>query len=162
MPKVDWERIRAEYISDGTSIRALAEKYGLSKDAVGRRAKAEKWLEARDKTATKVRQKASERIVARKSEELANNAVIAARIRMKLLLRLENEIDAMPEGIGTESSIVETDKSGEKRESVTSKRWRLHDLTSAYKELTADMDLADVDTEDIDATREEVYGDENP
>ena len=34
-------------------------------------------------------------------------------------------------------------------------------MTAAYKDLTADMDLADVDTEDIDATREEVYGDED-
>ena len=81
MPTVDWERIRAEYIAGGASIRNLADKYGISKDAVGRRAKAEKWKETRDKTATKVRQRTNERIVAQKADEAANNAVIAARIR---------------------------------------------------------------------------------
>jgi hypothetical protein len=159
---VDWERIRAEYIAGGASIRNLADKYGISKDAVGRRAKAEKWKETRDKTATKVRQRTNERIVAQKADEAANNAVIAARIRSKLLLRLESEIDTLPGSIGTESAedIVKSGKGGGRRE-VTSKRWRLRDLTAAYKDLTADMDLADVDTEDIDATREEVYGDED-
>ena len=162
MPTVDWERIRAEYIAGGASIRNLADKYGISKDAVGRRAKAEKWKETRDKTATKERQRTYERIVAQKADEAANNAGIAARIRSKLLLRLESEIDALPGSIGTESAkdIIKPEKGGGKRE-VISKRWRLRDLTAAYKDLTADMDLADVDIEDIDATREEVYGDED-
>ena len=109
-----------------------------------------------------MRQRTNERIVAQKADEAANNAVIAARIRSKLLLRLESEIDALPGSIGTESAkdIIKSEKGGGRRE-VMSKRWRLRDLTAAYNDLTADMDLADVDTEDIDATREEVYGDED-
>lgn len=132
---VDWERIRAEYIAGGASMRGLAEKYGLTKDAVARRAKAEGWGAERDKTATKVRQKTQEIIVARQSKSNAEDADIAARIRMKLLRRIEHELDALPETIGTESR--ETNISGrtEKTSPQKSRVYKLRDLTAAYTDL---------------------------
>lgn len=121
----DWERIRAEYIAGGISLRDLAQKHGVSKDAISRRARADKWKLSRDKTATKVRQKTEDAVVARQSEAYAENADIAARIRMKLLVRLEQEIDALPESIGT-------------RLSRDGKECKLRDLTGAYLDLTRD------------------------
>ena len=53
----DWEKIRAEYIAGGISIRELAQKYGINRGAVGRKAKSENWAEERAKTVTKVGQK---------------------------------------------------------------------------------------------------------
>ena len=35
----DWEKIRAEYIAGGISLRELAQKYGINRGAVGRKAK---------------------------------------------------------------------------------------------------------------------------
>lgn len=55
----DWAKIKAEYIRDqSSSYRSLAKKYGLTKDAICNRAKAEGWIALRrqriDKTATAV------------------------------------------------------------------------------------------------------------
>lgn len=43
MKKPDWEAIRREYETDGTTVRKLAEKYGVSHTAINKRAKSEGW-----------------------------------------------------------------------------------------------------------------------
>ena len=70
--------------------------------------------------------------------------MIAARIKQKLLLRLEHEIDKLPEdSIGSEASvnIVEWGKNdkGNKVRTERAKINKLKDLTGAYKDLTDDM-----------------------
>ena len=140
----DWERIRAEYIAGGISLRELAQKYGVTRSAIGRRASSESWTDERDKTGTKVRQKTEDLIVSRQSEAYAENADIAERIRMKLLERLEREIDALPESIGT-------------RLSRDGKECKLRDLTGAYLDLTRDAQDA-AKTGDFSALDEVDYG----
>lgn len=140
----DWERIRAEYIAGGISLRELAQKYGVTRSAIGRRASSESWTDERDKTGTKVRQKTEDLIVSRQSEAYAENADIAERIRMKLLERLEREIDALPESIGT-------------RLSRDGKECKLRDLTGAYLDLTRDTP-DDAKTGDFSALDEVDYG----
>ena len=80
----------------------------------------------------------------RKAEAYAENADIAARIRMKLLERLEREIDALPESIGT-------------RLSRDGKECKLRDLTGAYLDLTRDAPDA-AKTGDFSALDEVDYG----
>lgn len=80
--------------------------------------------------------------VATKAAE--DNAAIAARIKRKLLLRLEHEVDKLPEeAIGSEASInvVEwvKDKKGGKQRIEKTKVNKLKDLTGAFKDLTDDM-----------------------
>ena len=140
----DWEKIRAEYIAGGISLRELAEKYGVNRGAVQRRASTEGWKEQRVKTVSKVCQKTDDLIVTRKAEAYAENADIAARIRMKLLERLEREIDALPESIGT-------------RLSRDGKECKLRDLTGAYLDLTRDAPDA-AKTGDFSALDEVDYG----
>lgn len=140
----DWERIRAEYIAGGVSLRKLADKYGLNRGAVERKASAEKWSLSRGKTVEKVRQKTDVEIATRQAEAYAENADIAARIRMKLLERLEREIDALPESIGT-------------RLSRDGKECKLRDLTGAYLDLTRDAPDA-AKTGDFSALDEVDYG----
>jgi len=53
----DWVIIRADYVSGGGSFRVLAEKYGISIDAIKRKAAAEKWSEERTMTAPIIHQK---------------------------------------------------------------------------------------------------------
>ena len=101
-------------------------------------------LSRRDKTGTKVRQKTEDLIVSRQSEAYAENADIAERIRMKLLERLEREIDALPESIGT-------------RLSRDGKECKLRDLTGAYLDLTRDAPDA-AKTGDFYALDEVDYG----
>lgn len=135
--RIDWNAIRAEYIAGGTSYRKLAEKYGLNKDVIGRRAKAEGWEKARETA----RDKAKLKSIQKTANAAADNAVIAQRIKRKLLMRLEREIDGLPEdGIGTETWTEDSD--GIKGVGITKTkgtRYKLRDLTAAYKDLTDDL-----------------------
>lgn len=89
----------------------------------------------------------------------ANNAVTAQRIRAKLLARLEREIDALPDNIGTDTrqSIIDNTYSNvsppgkAQRTRLTkikegAKEYKLRDLTAAWKDLTADLPRVDDET----------------
>ena len=53
----DWQKIKTEYITGDASIRELAQKHGVNRATVGKKAKDEKWVELRrqhrDRTLTK-------------------------------------------------------------------------------------------------------------
>ena len=90
------------------------------------------------------------------AESAADVAIVANRIKIKLLQKLEKEIDALPDGIGSEKRDSTIDheyemKKGDKviignrplRDKETSKTYNLRDLTTAYKNLTSDIKQAD-------------------
>lgn len=160
MPSVDWERIRAEYIAGGTSYRKLADKYDIPIDTIKKRAGREEWKKDCDRVAPELHQKTVQKMVQRVSTECADNAAIAQRIRAKLLKKLEAEIDGMPDVLGSESAreISKIDRETGKRVAEY-KRWRLRDLTAAYKDLTADMDLnCDADDDKLKRARDLLGG----
>lgn len=103
--------------------------------------------QAESKGWAKERAQIGEKVVAESAkkvaEETSENAVIAARIKRKLLLRLEHEIDLLPDSIGSEASVNIVDwgkgKDGNKQRTEKTKINKLKDLTGAYKDLTDDM-----------------------
>lgn len=103
--------------------------------------------QAESKGWAKERAQIGEKVVAESAkkvaEETSENAVIAARIKRKLLLRLEREIDLLPDSIGSEASVNIVDwgkgKDGNKQRTEKTKVNKLKDLTGAYKDLTDDM-----------------------
>lgn len=114
-----------------------------------RRANREKWNEQR----TEAYSKATEIIQQKTAEAASDNAAIAQRIKAKLLKRLEREIDALPELIGSETrqTVLEneymTNEKGKligqkpSKAKEASKSYKLRDLTQAYKDLTEDMNV---------------------
>lgn len=136
---IDWDAIRAEYITDVISQRALAEKYGLKYSAVRRQAERGGWLKARQEAEKEAIEKAKKAAVAAAS----NNAATAQRIRGKLLARLEKEIDALPDKIGTTAFSQTTgaaiDDKGRKIKKNSGLEYKLRDLTAAWRDLTGDM-----------------------
>ena len=93
-----------------------------------------------------LREKAERMAIARATQKTAeaasSNAEIAARIKSKLLRKLEREIDALPDIIGSETrnSVTEMDHGKGKRiQKEVTKAYKLRDLAAAYKDLTADM-----------------------
>ena len=138
---VDWNAIRAEYIGGGTSYRKLAKKYNISINVLSPRATVEGWVTMRKEAEAKATAKALQKT----AEIAADNATIAARIRTKLLLTLEQEINALPDMIGSETrnSVTENEFSQDGRRiqkvKEAAKSFRLRDLAAAYKDLTADM-----------------------
>ena len=91
---VDWLAIRNDYINGGGSSRKLAGKYGVNKDTIAVKAKAEGWKEQRsaqtDKTQTKTIQQTADKISDALSDGLAEEAKIKANIRLKLMQMAEN------------------------------------------------------------------------
>ena len=123
--RIDWNAIRAEYIGGGVSYRKLADKYGISKDIVARKADAEHWQKDR----ATVRDKAATKVIQRAAEAAADNATIAADFKKRLLLRLQRIEEKYP----YDATEVRTH---EGKNTVT---WHIRDLTAAYKDLTEDM-----------------------
>ena len=144
--KTDWNAIKAEYIGGHASQRELAEKYGVSPDYLMKRANKEHWKKDRDEVVKKGLEKSQQKA----ADAIADSATVAARIRTKLLLKLEKEIDSLPERIGSEHStgVVEYGKNEKgskmRREVVTA--YKLRDLSAAFKDLTADMQMAQNET----------------
>ena len=145
--KTDWNAIKAEYIGGNASQREIAEKYGFSPQYLLKRANKEHWKKDRDEVVKKGLEKGQRRA----ADAIADSATLAARIRSKLLQKLEKEIDALPDLIGSETrnSILENeyltnDKGkpiGNKpmKAKEISKAYKLRDLTAAFRDLTADM-----------------------
>lgn len=149
---VDWNAIRAEYIGGGTSYRKLAKKYKVNYNQISERGSREGWV----KLAEEVRVKTLSRSVQKSAEAAADNAAIAARIRTKLLRKLEREIDALPDSMGSETANTAREniysQDGKRITSVkeAGKVYKLRDLAAAYKDLTADMQIAgNSDIEDL-------------
>lgn len=74
----------------------------------------------------------------------SENAAIAQRIKAKLLKKLEKEIDALPDMMGSETRNSVVEKSAEKgtrKLKEATKAYKLRDLTAAYRDLTDDMNL---------------------
>ena len=136
--KQNWNRIKTEYITGEISLRKLSEKYHVPWSTMRSRAYRENWGKERKNNMTKFEQNA----VKKTAEQTADNATVAARIRSKLLRRLEREVDSLPDMIGSEThnSVTESDsKDGKRVRKEMVKSYKLRDLAAAYKDLTADM-----------------------
>lgn len=139
--QVNWHKIHAEYVAGGISQRKLAKKYNIPWSTLEKRAAKEKWATDRDHARTRIMEEA----VQKTAYDVANNAATAERIRTKLLARIEKEIDALPDFIGSElrNDTIENEYDGTKSRRLkkvteNSKAYKLRDLTSAYKDLMAD------------------------
>ena len=136
--KTDWNAIRSEYIGGGISQRELAEKYGVSEAYLIQKANKEQWRKDRDEAVKKGLEKSKQKA----ADAISSNAEIAARIKSKLLRKLEREIDALPDMIGSETRNSVLERTGGKKGSTVkevSKAYKLRDLAAAYKDLTSDM-----------------------
>ena len=123
--RIDWNAIRAEYIGGGISQRKLEKKYGVSDTTLMKKANAEGWHKLREKAESRSTAQAQQKT----AEAAADNAVIAADMKKRLLLRLQRIEQKYP----FDATEIRTQ---EGKNTVT---FRLRDLTAAYKDLTADM-----------------------
>ena len=89
---MDWNKIKAEYIAGGTSYRKLAEKYGVSRTTLERKAKDEKWSELRRQAEVKTEAK----IINAVSDKSAKIDDTYFRLVDKLFNKAEEVIDNTP------------------------------------------------------------------
>jgi transposase len=123
--RVDWNAIRAEYIGGGISQRKLAKKYGVSDTTLMKKANAEGWHKLREKAESKSTAQAQQKT----AEAAADNAVIAADIKKRLLLRLSRIEQKYP----FDATEVRT------HEGKNTVIFKIRDLTAAFRELTEDI-----------------------
>lgn len=85
----DWQDIKTEYITTKTSFRKLADKYGLHKDTIWKKAKDEGWEDLRrqhiDNTQTK--------ILDADTEQKVDRAVRLMTVADKLLEKVEQWVE---------------------------------------------------------------------
>lgn len=127
--RINWNKIRTEYIGGGTSYRKLSEKYAVSFMVLKTRAKKENWPSLRTQAEHNANTLATQRV----AESVADNAAIAADLKRNLLLRLKK----IEENYPCDATEVRT------RDGKNTLVFRIRDLTAAYKELTEDMQTAD-------------------
>ena len=137
---IDWNAIRAEYIGGGISQRKLAEKYDVPWPTLRDRAKRENW----QKEAEAARYNSVTRAVQETADAAADNATIAADLKKRLLLRLKRTEEKLP----MDATEVQMTKDGKKV------IYKLRDITAAYKDLTADMVMAEQGNELLNALME--------
>lgn len=135
MSKADWKKIKAEYIGGGISQRKLAEKHKVSESTLMKRAQAEHWTDERKQAYQKSTEKALQKV----ADEASENALILARCRRKLLRKLEQEIDALPDKIGSTTSLdvteTEPKPSGKLKRTQKRTEWSIRQLAGAYHDL---------------------------
>ena len=129
--RVNWRNIRAEYISGGISYRGIAKKYNIPFGTVRHRAEVENWVIEREKAEHNVNILSAQKT----AEAAADNAIIAADLKKRLLLRLKRIEEKYP----FDATEVRTH---EGKSTVT---FRIKDLTAAYRDLTDDMPKTETD-----------------
>ena len=85
----DWQAIKTEYITTDTSYRKLAQKYGVSYQAICHRSKEEGWIAEREQHKNNTLTKTLEKI----SQQEANRAAKIHSVADKLLLKIESMVD---------------------------------------------------------------------
>ena len=123
--RIDWNAIRAEYIGGGISQRKLADKHGIPVDKLLKIANREHWKDDREKASNKAAMKAQQKTAV----AAADNAVLAADIKKRLLLRLSRAEQKFP----MDATEVRT------QVGKSTAIFKLKDLTAMYRDLTEDM-----------------------
>lgn len=124
--RINWQKIKAEYIAGNISQRKLAQKYHVPCSTLQARAHRGKWNEERKAASVIVTQKAIEKT----AKSVENNALLVAEIKRKGLETLNRLLDQFNELNCTEHRDIT-------KTSVDIKR--LKDITSALKDLTDDL-----------------------
>ena len=123
--KVDWHRVKGEYIAGGISQRDLAKKHKIPWSTLQKRAAREGWTAQRTDACAIV----VEKVVQETAQKKADNATLAADIKRKGLIILDSLFD--------DFAAVRATEHRESKDGITDIK-RLRDLTQAFRDLTDD------------------------
>ena len=97
----DWQAIKTEYITTDTSYRKLAQKYGVNATNIAKRASKEKWVDERNKNASKTLSKTLNAIGSKQAERTAKLIGVSDLLLDKVKGLLEAD-----EGLLVDTSIM--------------------------------------------------------
>lgn len=96
-----YDAVRAEFVAGNMDLRELADKHGMSYDALRKAAERQCWYEQRRKTSQSIAKKAEKRAVDRCAEWIENDIKAAVALRLRSYQRL-NALANPEETRGTE------------------------------------------------------------
>ena len=88
-----WDEIKADYLTGEYSVRALAEKYGISESRIYKKATSDGWKKMQEK----IRQKADEKYIARAARVRARELEVISSAAGKMALLLDRTLDELAE-----------------------------------------------------------------
>ena len=91
----DWQAIKTEYITTDTSYRKLAQKYGVSYNAIGNRSRDEKWQDLRDQHLSNTMTKAMNAIASQQAGRAARLQSVADKLLTKVERLIEDNEEAL-------------------------------------------------------------------
>ena len=91
----DWNKIKTEYITTNTSYRKLAEKHGISYQAICRRSQAEQWSEHREQHMNKTVTKTIDAISKKQVDRAANLISVSDLLLNKVKNLLETDAEVL-------------------------------------------------------------------
>lgn len=140
--KINWLKIKEEYITTSISQRDLADKHGVSYNTLMKRATKEKWLELREKA----EKKATEKLLQKQGNKLLS-------VYEKSLDLLEELLDSRPKGSGTKhvKKVRAKDENG--KWATVEDEWKTSDIVSllnAVNNIQLNKDKLELEREKID------------
>lgn len=90
---MDWESLKNEYATTSISMRALAEKYGINANLLMRKARTQKWTQARTQAAKELHAKTISRIVSEQSNRISRMMRVADKIMDAIEKATEGDVD---------------------------------------------------------------------
>jgi CRISPR/Cas system-associated protein endoribonuclease Cas2 len=143
--KPDWEALKTEYVTTDISSRSLADKYGVSRSTLMKRAASEKWSDARKQYKSGVVAKAVKRVQARDVNKLSKLRSAADQMAgvINNVFKDSQQFNRhiITEGLGMGATSV-YERVYEKADAKA-----IRDLAGAIKDLTAAMrNLYDIPT----------------
>lgn len=141
----DWQKIKTEYISENTSYRKLAEKHGISYQAICRRSKDEGWIEQREQHMNKSVTKALDKICDKKADRAArlNNVAELLLEKVERLLAIDDKIALDTQGMKHISGVLKDIKEIQMIRSDADMR----EQEARIKKLQKDAEQEDTNTE---------------
>ena len=91
----DWQKIKTEYITTNTSYRKLAEKHGISYQAICRRSQADQWSEQREQHMNKTVTRTIDAISKKQVDRAANLISVSDLLLSKVKSLLETDAEVL-------------------------------------------------------------------
>lgn len=148
MSNIDWINIKNEYISTNISYRKLAEKYGVSRSNLEKRAKSEKWADLRKHQHGKIEEETQHQTADKIAE--TNADYIKELIEMSGLT-----ISATKKAI---SQLESTYEDGEIKKTGYVNTYKLRQITQTMKDLKELVDNETEHLEDISDAEADAFG----
>ena len=89
---MSWQKIKAEYVAGGVSLRKLSEKYGVSFSTIQKKSMEEKWGDLRKKSGRKTEEKIIEAVSSKEADKATNIIDVADKLIGKICEMLDSDV----------------------------------------------------------------------